>query len=245
MKVSSRIALVGLVTLSAAFAIAQTSKDNKPTKPTTPTPPSHANNQKGQGMPEMPPPPPGWTQEEWAACNKACLEAGTPGPNHAFLTRGVGTWQGKTKSWMAPGSEPYSGECTTVISSLFDGRYTKAEITATCESMPGWTFKGVGTYGFDNTSQTFQSTWISNMATNTMCGTGELSSDKKTLTWVYNYTCPYTKKPTAMREVETFVDDNNHKLEIYTTDPKTGKEFKMMEIVSTREPGVTAAGRER
>ena len=245
MKTSSRIALVGLVTLSAAVAVAQTTKDNtKPTKPTTPTPPSHANNAKNQAMPEMPPPPPGWTQEEWVACHMACMEAGTPGDNHTFLSKGVGTWKGTTKMWMAPGTEPIPGECTTVITSVLGGRFTKAEVTSTCEMMPG-EFNGVGTYGFDNTTNTFQSTWMDNMSTTTMCGTGQLSSDKKTMTWAYNFTCPYTKKQMTMREVETFVSDNEVKIEFFMPDIKTGKEFKMMEINSTRKPGVTAAGKER
>jgi hypothetical protein len=243
MKTSSRIALVGLVTVSAAVAIAQTGRDNK--KPTTPTPPSHASNDKGQAMPELPPPPPGWTQEEWVACHTACMEAGTPGENHAFLNKGVGTWKGTTKMWMAPGTEPSNGECTTVVTSILGGRYTKAEITSTCDMMPGMVFNGVGTYGFDNTTDTFQTTWMDNMSTATMCGTGELSSDKKTMTWVYNFTCPYTKKPMTMREVEHFVSDNEVKIEFFMPDVKTGKEFKMMEIISTRKPGVTAAGRER
>lgn len=246
MKISSRIALVSLVTLSAAVAVAQTGRDpNKPTKPTTPTPPSHANNAKNQGMPEMPPPPPGWTQEEWTACHEACTEAGTPGENHNFLTKAVGTWKGTTKMWMAPGTEPMPGECTTVITPILGGRFTKAEVTSTCEMMPGMEFVGLGTYGYDNTTGTWQTTWMDNMSTQTLCGTGELSSDKKTMTWVYNFTCPYTKKQFTMREVEHFVNDNQVKIEFYMPDVKTGKEFKMMEINSTRKPGATATGRER
>ena len=31
--------------------------------------------------------------------------------------------------------------------------------------------------------------------------------------------------------------------EMYTTDPKTGTEYKMMEVAYTRTPGATATGR--
>jgi hypothetical protein len=242
MKFSSRIALVSLVAVSATVAIAQTSKDNKPTKPTPPTPPAHANNPQDKGMGEMPPPPPGWTAEEWASCMQACMEAGTPGPNHEFLADAVGVWQGKTTMWMGPGAPPMNSECTTTITSIMDGRFTKADITG---DMMGTPFKGTGTYGFDNVTQTFQSTWLDNCSTAIMFGTGELSSDKKTMTWNYKYTCPYTKKPMTMRQVEHQVSDNECKIEMYGTDPKSNKEYKMMEIVSTRKPGVTATGRER
>jgi len=42
-------------------------------------------------------------------------------------------------------------------------------------------------------------------------------------------------KECTMREVFTMVDDNTQKMEMYGPDPKTGKEFKTMEIVMTRK----------
>ncbi|HEX2683325.1 MAG TPA: DUF1579 family protein [Ferruginibacter sp.] len=42
-------------------------------------------------------------------------------------------------------------------------------------------------------------------------------------------------KMCSMREVLTLVDDNTQQMEIYGPDPKTGKEFKMMEIKMTRK----------
>ena len=36
-----------------------------------------------------------------------------------------------------------------------------------------------------------------------MQGTGELSSDGKTLTWNYTGTCPIQKKPIVVRQIET------------------------------------------
>lgn len=172
--------------------------------------------------------PPGWTKEDM----QACMAAGTPGKMHEFLAKGVGVWEGKNTMWMAPGMEPMKSECTSTISMLMDGRFTKCEMSG---DMPGMgPFTGFGINGFDNVSQKFVSSWIDNCSTGVMQGTGELSPDGKTLTWKYTMNCPITKKPTTMREVQRNTGDNTMTLEMFGIDPKSGKEFKMMEIDFTK-----------
>jgi hypothetical protein len=102
--------------------------------------------------------------------------------------------------------------------------------------MPGMgPFNGFGIYGFDNVSQKFQSTWIDNMGTGMMVGTGELSPDGKSVTWDFTYNCPIQKKPVHMREVDTFTSPNSRTLEMFGADPKSGKEYKMMSIELTKK----------
>jgi len=43
-----------------------------------------------------------------------------------------------------------------------------------------------------------------------------------------------------MREIETMTGPNSKTLEMYGTDPKSGKEFKMMVIEFTRKTGTAA-----
>ena len=187
--------------------------------------------------------PPGMTMEEM----QAYMAAATPGPMHEHLMKGVGTWTGTTKSWMDPDSAPSTGTCNSTITALMDGKFTKVEIDG---DMPGMgPFKGMGLNGFDNVSKSFQSTWIDNMGTGMMQGTGTLSADGKVLTWNFNFHCPITKKPAVMREVETVTGPNSMTLEMFGPHPKTGKEFKMMEIAFTRSSAptgkATATGSER
>lgn len=179
--------------------------------------------------------PPGMTAEDM----QACMEAGAPGENHEYLVQDAGVWKGKTKMWMTPDmTEPMTSECTSTVTPMMDGRFVRCEITG---DMPGMgVFNGFGLYGFDNVQQKFQSTWIDNCGTGMMTGTGELSSDGKTLTWTFNYHCPITKKATVMREVERRTGANSKTLEMWGTDPKSGKEFKMMEIAFTRDNAKTA-----
>lgn len=205
-----------------SLALAQNPRDEKPRTPAAPTAP---------GQDQMPELPPGWTMEDM----QACIEAGTPGEMHAHLAKEVGVWAGKTQMWMGPEGEPMDSTCTATITTVMDGRYTKCEING---DMPGMgPFHGIGIYGYDNVSQKFQSTWIDNHSTGIMFGTGDLSSDGKTLTWNYNFNCPVTKKPATMREVEKVTGPNTKTMEMFGTDPKSGKEYKMMSIAFTKQSG--------
>jgi hypothetical protein len=162
---------------------------------------------------------------------QACMEAATPGEMHAYLAEGVGVWEGKSTMWMTPEAEPMESVCTTTYSPMLEGRYFKCETTGDMGGMP---FHGIGVYGFDNVSQEFQTTWIDNCGTGMATGTGDLSSDGKTMTWTLTYNCPITKKPTHLREVERRTGEDTMTLEIYGVFAGTGKEYKMMEIDYTR-----------
>jgi hypothetical protein len=159
---------------------------------------------------------------------QACMLAGTPGEMHEHLAESVGTWEGTSTMWMAPGMEPMTSPCTMEVSTLMDGRYVKTEVSG---DMPGMgPFSGMGISGFDNVTQKFVSTWIDSHSTGIMQGVGERSKDGKTLTWTFTYNCPIRKGPAEMREVDRMTSDDTLTLEMYGSDPKGGAEYKMMQI---------------
>jgi hypothetical protein len=175
--------------------------------------------------------PPGWTEADM----QACIAAGTPGKMHELLANGLGTWEGKATQWMSPDADPVTSESKAVVTSLMDGRFTRCEISG---EIPGMgPYKGIGIYGYDNVAQKFQCTWFDNHGTGMMLGTGEASSDGKTITWTFSFSCPITKKPAVMREVETITGEDTKSLEMFGADPKTGKEYKMMSITLSRKSG--------
>lgn len=233
MNRKTRFAVVAFAALiaaagSLAFApVQQRSKEGKATAPAAknPAPPTGASGE--------PPLPPGWTQADV----QACTEAGTPGPQHEHLAQAAGVWLGKTTMWMAPGAEPFQSECTSTITSIMDGRFTKCEMAGDMGMGP---FSGFGLYGYDNVAEKFQSIWICNCGTGIMTGVGDLSSDGSTLTWVYSHSCPITRKPTTLREIERRTGSDTMTLETFGIDPKSGREFKMMEIAFTRKPATGA-----
>lgn len=211
--------VTAIVAVAGSLAFAQTAASQKKE--------SHPTAAAPQDMGDMPLPP-GWTEEDMMAC----MAAATPGEMQARLAEDAGVWKGTTKMWMGPGTEPMASECTTTVTPVFDGRYIKVETEG---DMPGMgPFHGFGIYGYDNVSEKFQGSWIDNCGTGVMYGVGDLSSDGDTLTFTYAYTCPITKKPTTMRQVDTRTGPNAKKSEMYATDPKSGKEYKMMEIAYSR-----------
>jgi hypothetical protein len=205
--------------VAGALAFAQDSKGKNP----------HADpHAAAHGQPEMKLPQ-GWTMDDM----QACMVAGTPGENHAFLASNAGTWHGQEKMWMGAGSEPMNTTCTAEVKPMFENRFTRMTLNA---DMPGFgPFMGEATMGYDNLAGHFVCSWIDNMGTMIMQGTGNLSPDKKTMKWTYNYTCPITKKPAVMRETDTFISANEMKMEMWGMDPKQNKEYKMIEIHYTKK----------
>lgn len=173
--------------------------------------------------------PPGWTEADM----QAMIAAGTPGRMHDHLAKGVGAWECKGTMWMSPDTPPMQSSGTMTLTPVMDGRYFKCEIVS---EVPGMgTYLASGIYGYDNVQQKFVANFIDNHSTGIMTGTGELSPDGKTLTWTYTHTCPITKKPAVVREVETVTGPDARTLVAWGADPKSGKEFKMMSIELTRK----------
>lgn len=214
-----------LAAVAGSIAFAQPSKDTKPAKPVAPAPADHKAPAGPHGDMQL---PPGWTSEDM----QACMASGVVGEQHANLAKGVGTWNGKCEMWMAANTPGMKSECVTICTSIMDGRFVQIDNKG---NMPMGPFHGQGVNGFDNVSQKYVSTWISNMGTGIMVGTGDMTKDGKSITWNYSYNCPITKKAAVMREVESFTSDTTMTLEIFMNDPKTGKEFKHMKIDFTKK----------
>ncbi|HWB19350.1 MAG TPA: DUF1579 family protein [Phycisphaerales bacterium] len=222
-RFTAPIAVIAIVGASLAFA--QHSDNTK--KPTAPA--AAAGDEHMQLPPNM-------TEEDM----KAYMEAATPGPMQEYLVASEGTWKGECTQWMAPGADPQSSQCTSTTTSMMDGRFVKCEVAG---EMPGMgMFNGFGLYGYDNVGKTFQCTWIDNMGTGMMQGTGELSSDKTTLTWTMKFNCPIAKKCLTMKEIDKTIDKNNKVMEMWGPDPKSGEVYKVMEIKFTRESKMAHAG---
>jgi hypothetical protein len=168
---------------------------------------------------------------------QACMLAAAPGKQHKRLTENAGVWNGKTTMYM-PGAEPTTSECVSTETPIMGGRFVKVEIKG---EMPGMgPFEGLGIYGFDNVSQKYSHTWVDNMGTGMMNGTGELSADGKTMTWNCTYNCPMAKKEVKMREVETVTGPDTKRFEMFGPDPVSGKETKMMSIEFTKAKSKTS-----
>jgi hypothetical protein len=118
------------------------------------------------------------------------------------------------------------------VTSLLEGRYVQGEMTG---ELPGMgAFRGLGVTGYDNVSRQFVSDWIDNHSTGIMSGVGELSRDGNTLTWRFTCNCPITRKPSVVRQVETFTSADTMAFDMFSTNPRTGVESRCMHIEFTR-----------
>ncbi len=216
------VACVGM----ASSSLAQEHPGKKPTGT-----PSKGEHPKGE-HPKADNKPEGMGQD---AMMQAWMESATPNANHAHLMKAVGTWEGKTKWWMAPGTPPSESTVTTTIVSIMDGRFTKLDTKGQMDmgGMP-MPFTGMGIYGYNNTTKKFESVWCDNLGTMMMVFEGEMGADGKSITWKSNFIDPMTKKPTTMRIVDTYTSETTATMEMYGPGPD-GKEFKSMQIDYVRK----------
>lgn len=174
-----------------------------------------------------------WKPVDSATATKAWMEFATPGEMQKMLATSNGTWIGETTTWMENGAKPVTSKSEATNKMIFDGRYQISEHKGNFMGMP---FEGMSIVGYDNAKKKFVSTWIDNMGTGIMHSEGDWDASKKIIEFKGKMTDPTRPgKDCDIREVYTFIDENNHTLEMYGPDAKTGKEFKTMEIKFVRK----------
>jgi len=174
-----------------------------------------------------------WVPVDSATEMKAMMDYGTPGEMHKMLAASNGTWNGDVTMWHHEGAPAQKSTSTAVNTMIMGGRYQSSKHTGNMMGMP---FEGQSITAYDNAKKKFVSTWIDNFGTGIMMMEGNWDNATKTMTM--SGSMPDVCRPgkeCTMREVFTMVDDNTQKMEMYGPDPKTGKEFKTMEIVMTRK----------
>jgi hypothetical protein len=100
-------------------------------------------------------------------------------------------------------------------------------------SFEGQPFEGIETLGFDNGKKVFVSTWVDNMGTGISMMSGSMDDATKTITFEGYGTDPVTGKDQKMRQVVKFPDANTQTMEMFCE--VGGKEQKNMEVKMTRK----------
>jgi hypothetical protein len=174
-------------------------------------------------------------QGEMTAEQKAQMEAwtkaATPGPEHARLAGGVGTWNATVTIWDAPGAPPQLSQAKSVRRLALGGRVLVDDFTG---SMMGMPFEGLGTNGYDNVEKKWWSTWSDNMSTGLMTMTGACDADaKKGCEYRGSMADPVTGKAKPTHSKVFWPADGEEHFEMFDKGPD-GKEFRIMEIVAKR-----------
>lgn len=174
-----------------------------------------------------------WVVVDSATMMKNMMDYGTPGNMHKMMASWEGTWSGDMSMWEYDGAAPQKMVGTAVCSMILGGRYQTSVHTGDMMGMP---FEGHEILGYDNATKQFVSTWVDNWSTGMMTMTGPWDEATKSMT--LTGTTPDINRPGKechFREKITIIDDNTHQMEMWGPDPKTGKEYKMMEIKATRK----------
>ena len=157
----------------------------------------------------------------------------TPGDMQKMLASWEGKWDGDVSMWMDPTQEPQKAKITTVNKMALGGRYLTSINTGMMMGMP---FEGQSVLAYDNAKKQFVNTWIDNMGTGITIMTGTWNDATKTLELKGSMVNPEMGNGTEypMKETYQIIDDKTQIMTMYYTSPD-GKEFKNMEIKSTRK----------
>ena len=153
--------------------------------------------------------------------------AGTPGPAHKALDAFVGNWKAEVKCWHEPGGSPQVSQGTAKASWTLNGRFLEQEFRG---EMMGKPFRGLSLIGYDNTKQTYNTVWVSDMQTSMFVSEGKGDSANKVITLEGKANCPATgRKDVLMKTVFRVITPDKHLFEMYDGNNKT------MEITYTRQ----------
>lgn len=156
----------------------------------------------------------------------------TPGEHHERLGAFVGTWDQTTKFWMTPESPPQESKSSVTYDWILGKRFIKGEYTGEVMGSP---FQGIDILGYDNFREQYISLWIDNMSTAFMTARGKYDADRNAIITTGRVDDIMTgERDKLFRNVTRIIDENNMIFEMYTTGPD-GKEFKALEVRSTRQ----------
>ena len=156
--------------------------------------------------------------------------AGTPGPAHKALEAFVGNWKAEVKCWHEPGGQAEVSQATAKASWTLNGRFLEEEFHG---QMMGRPFTGRSLMGFDNTKQTFNSVWVSDMQTSMFTSEGKGESGNKVITLEGKADCAATgQRDVPMKMVFRVIGPDKHVFEMF--DGSKGN-AKTMEITYTRQ----------
>ena len=170
--------------------------------------------------------------------DKAMMAYMTPGKMHDMLAKSAGLWNEDVTMWMSPDAPPVKGVMTAMNRMIMGNRYLQCMNRGTFMGMP---FEGISTIGYDNAKNVFMSTWIDNMGTGIMYAEGKWNESNSTIDFTGKSFDPMSGKDVQMRQVMKFIDETNQLMEMYMT-PMGGKEYKSMEIKSTKKQDVRTGG---
>ena len=150
---------------------------------------------------------------------------------HEGFAYEIGTWDAKTKMWMAPGTEPMVGKAVET-NKMLGTMWMVSDFQGEVMGMP---FTGHGQFGYDPHKKKYVGTWIDTFSPHLSVMEGTMDEKTKTLTMMSKGFDPRLGKEVTSKMVSTIIDHDHKKFQIFM--PVEGKEgeWRMhLEIEYTR-----------
>ena len=155
--------------------------------------------------------------------------AGTPGPGHKALEAFQGDWKAEVKCFHEGGA-PQVSQGTEKSRWILNGRFLEAEFHG---EMMGKPFTGRSLLGYDNTKQTFNSVWVSDIQTSMFTSEGKGENGNKVITLEGRADCAATgRRDVPMKQVFRVLSPDKYTFEMF--DESKGESVRSMEIIYTR-----------
>jgi hypothetical protein len=160
----------------------------------------------------------------------------SPGQFHKMLSRSNGIWTGEGTMQFASDTPPInSGKSILINKMAMEGFYQVSEIIGNTTPGSGNLWTGLRITGYDSVRKVFTRAMIGDgTAAGGVAMEGYWDEVTRSITMLFKKFDPSTGKERNLKEVYRLIDDNTEVLEIYATDPKTNKEFKMLNVKWTR-----------
>jgi hypothetical protein len=165
-----------------------------------------------------------------SAALQALDNAMTPGAGQKRLESMIGNFDVTVLVWTGPSKPPLEYRGSAVNTWTLGGRYVQTMLSAV---MDGDTFDGIGYYGFDNASKTYQASWMDNGSTAIGWYRGKLDKSGRSAVLKSVQATSAGGKPLEFELRVSIAESGDHVTQLWGA-PTGGKAFKMMELRSMR-----------
>ncbi len=161
---------------------------------------------------------------------KALDKAMTPGEGQQRLEPMIGSFDVTVLVWLDAKKPPLEYKGSSVNSWTLGGRYVQTMLVT---AMDGEPFEGIGYYGFDNTSKSYQAVWMDNGSTGISLYRGTMDKSGRTAVLNSLEAAAVGAKPVQVEMRVSIAEGGDHVTQLWGA-PRGGKAFKMMELRSVR-----------
>ncbi len=167
-----------------------------------------------------------------AAAAQALDKTMTPGEGQKRLEPMIGTFAVTVLVWPSPGKPPLEYKGGAVNTWVLGGRYVQTMLSTVMDGEP---FDGIGYYGFDNATRTYQATWMDSGSTALAWYRGAMDKVGRSAALKSVQATANNGKPIEIELRVTIAEGGDHVTQMWGA-PAGGKAFKMMELRSVRAP---------